>query len=269
MPKLVIWGNCQTAGVWEVFRKLPAFAKDWEVRHHELWASGEKLASDLADLDNCDVLLVQDLRNWNSDPRRAALSPATRIIRFPFCYFAALWPFDGHQNGPDPGWHYGEGNLQFGFQDHLLGRLRQQEPEPERRLVVYQTLAVEDVPDIARYAAFEEARLLRDDSRLDFGIGRYIVDHYCTERLFHAITHPTPLLLARLVRELLDRLGLDDAGVDECTLDFFGYFQVPLHPLVIERLRITWADTDTRYNFQNREALTFEAYVRRYIQVYG
>jgi hypothetical protein len=47
--RIIIWGNCQTAAVWEVLRSLPAVTERYEVLHHELWATGERLAANLAE----------------------------------------------------------------------------------------------------------------------------------------------------------------------------------------------------------------------------
>jgi hypothetical protein len=267
MGRLIVWGNCQAAALYEVLKRIPAVTSRWDVVHHELWASGATRARDLAQFDGCDVLLAQDLRDWRAHPRAASLDAGTRVVGFPFLYFAALWPFDGHQNGNDPGWRYGEGEAQFGFSDALLGRLRAEEPDPAVRLARYRALDVPDLPDIARYAAFEEARLLRDDARLGSSLGRFVVERYRRDRLFHAITHPALPLLARLATEVLARLEIDAGAIE--VLDYLAYFQVPVHPEVVRMLALEWVDGSTSYNFQNREALSWEAYVTRYIRVYG
>lgn len=269
MGRLIVYGNCQTAALYEVLRRIPAVTARWDVVHHELWAKGDVLERNLAEFDECDVLLQQDVRNWRTHPRAGSLPATTRVVRFPFCYIAALWPFDGHQNGNDPGWRFGEGELKFGFTDNLLGRLRAETPDPVARAARYRALDVPDPVDIARYAAFEEARLLREDQRLGFTLGRFIADTYRSQRLFHAITHPSRALLVRMTEEVLARLEVDAGPIDALVLDYLGYFQVPLHPQVIAALGITWADEQTTYNFNNAEKLTFDEYVARYIRVYG
>ena len=269
MKKLIIWGNCQTAGIAYVFQRLPEVKSRWEVRHHELWAKEEVLAENLKDFDDCDVLLLQDLSNWKTHPKCNELHPDTRIVRFPFCYFAAIWPFDGHQNGRDPAWCLGERDSQFAFQDHLLGRLRTLEANPEQRYIRYRRLDVEGVPDIGRYARFEEARLRQNDRRLGTSIGQTIIDNYRETRLFHAITHPVGSLMVQLVNEIATKLELPAPDLQPFDLDYLGYCQVPVHPKVIEQLGLSWVDENTTYNFHNRERLTFEEYTRRYIRVYG
>lgn len=269
MGKLIVYGNCQSAALYEVLKATPEVTRRWTVVHHELWASGAALEQALAHFDDCDVLVRQDLRNWRTHPRRDLLPPHTRIVDFPFCYIAALWPFDGHQNGNDPGWRFGEGDLKFAFTDRLLGRLRETTPDPETRFARYRDLNAPDLPDIARYAEFEEARLLREDRRIGSTLGRFIVDHYRTTRLFHTITHPTPLLIRRLADEVLAKLGLAPLPEGRDVPDYLGYFQVPLHPEVIRALALTWTTPGADYKFSPAERLTFEQYIRRYIRVYG
>lgn len=269
MGRLIVYGNCQSAAIYEVLRRIPAVTERWEVVHHELWASAEVLARNVAQFDDCEVLLQQDVRNWRTHPRADSLAPQTQVVRFPFCYFAALWPFDGHQNGNDPGWRFDEGELKFGFTDALLGRLRAETPDPVARLARYRALDVADAPDIARYAEFESARLLREDKRLGFTLGRFIVDTYRTARLFHAITHPSRALLVRMTQEILAKLDIDADGIDALVLDYLSYFQVPIHPLVARALALEWVDDATTYNFNHVEQLTWEEYVTRYIRVYG
>lgn len=269
MGRLIVYGNCQSAALYEVLRRIPAVTQRWEVVHHQLWAKEDVLAGNLAEFDDCEVLLQQDLRDWRTHPRAATLAAHTKVVRFPFCYFAALWPFDGHQNGNDPSWNFGEGELKFGFTDSLLGKLRALEPDPVIRAARYRALDVADPVDIARYAAFEAARLLRDDQRLGFTLGRFILDNFRSQPMFHAITHPSRALLVRMTEEILPRLGIDAGPIDTLVLDYLDYFQVPLHPKVIAALGIAWADDTTTYKFNRTETLTFDAYVARYIRVYG
>jgi hypothetical protein len=51
--------------------------------------------------------------------------------------------------------------------------------------------------------------------------------------------------------------------------EVLDFAQVPIHPMVIQRLGLTWAEPDFRYKFTDRESLTLEQYVRRYIGAYG
>ncbi len=275
LRKLIVYGNCQAGALAVVLKNTRAIADRYDVVVHDVWASGETLHGNLADFDAADILLQQDLSNWRQHPRRDALPPGLRVVRFPFCYVAALWPFDAMVAGADEpmlrvmhaAQRAGE-EFPFGFQDGLLARLRLSVTDAGERFRRYRDLDIPDAPDIARYARIEEARLLADDARLGCTIGRYIVENYRTVRLFHAIAHPTSALIARLAAEIVDRVGIDTGEAGLATYDdYMGHYQVPLHPAVIRSLGIAWADEATRYDFHRREHLTFEEYYRRYIAV--
>ena len=51
-------------------------------------------------------------------------------------------------------------------------------------------------------------------------------------------------------------------------LDHLGTQQVPVHPRVAEALGVRWATAQRQYRFRQEE-LTWEQYVRRYIDPYG
>lgn len=269
MSKLIVYGNCQSAAVYSVLQAIPEIAGTWDIVHHNLWAAGEELERNLADFDECSVLVRQNVRNWRTHPHHDSLPPGVQEIVFPFCYVAALWPFDGHQNGNDPGWSFGEGEQRFGFSDSLLGRLRTRFPDPEERFAHYCALDLPELPDIARYAELEEARLLREDESIGSRVGHYIVDNLRTRRLFHTITHPTPDLFFEILREIVGKIGIDVAPFGHRVLDYLAYLQVPIHPKVASVLRLQWYKPDETYNFHGQERLTFTEYYRRYIRVYG
>jgi hypothetical protein len=48
----------------------------------------------------------------------------------------------------------------------------------------------------------------------------------------------------------------------------FDQMQVPVHPKVAEALGVRWATPERKYRFRQEE-LTWEQYVRRYIDHYG
>ena len=269
MAKLIVYGNCQADALFEVLKHIPQVSQRWDVVRHDLSLEGERLDGSLTDFYDCDVLLQQSIRNWDHHPICNCVADTIMHIKFPFYYLGALWPFDGHQNGNDPGWYHTLGEAQFEYSDSLLGRLRQAIPDPEERFCSYSTLDVPGIVNIRRYAEFEETRLLREDEQFGLTIGRYIVENYRQKRLFHTITHPAAPLLTRMTREILWKLDIPACRVESYVKDFLGWNQVPIHPRVAELLGLAWVVRDGKYNFVNREQLSFEEYYRRYIRCFG
>jgi len=269
LRKLIVYGNCQAGFIEAALNRIAPVRSRWTIVRHDLWASGETLQANLADFDDCDILLLQEVRNWRTHPRRDSLPPGIRVVRFPFCYFAAMWPFDAFQNGGDPNWRFEKGRLDFSYADNMLGRLRNEVPDPEQRFACYRGLDMPDCVDIVRYAEFEAARLLQLDRKLGLTVGQYILENYRTTRLFHAITHPAAVVMVQLIEQILAKFDIRDFKYDQAMPDVLAFIQVPIHPLVIERLGLAWASTDDRYKFNDQEYLTFDEYVRRYIGAYG
>jgi hypothetical protein len=253
--KLVIYGNCQAWAVYWVLAGVPAVTERWEVVFFDPWPDDERRRREAAEIAEAKVLLLQNIRNWTTHPMHNRLSGDTRVLRFPFCYFAPLWPFDSFIAGPDKAMFNAmfaakEKGEMFSFECHdaLMGRLRSQIADPEERVARYSKLDFDDAPDIQRYAEFEKARLLAEDERLGYTIGRFIVDNYRDIRLFHGLAHPVGSLIDRLVKEVLNKLEIDPQSAGQFDDRSMRDTQVPIHPVVIEKLGLRWVTPESLYN---------------------
>lgn len=265
MKYLILYGNCQSLFLHKILLKIPEVTRRWTVVHHNLWTEGEELARDLAQFDECDILLAQDISDWARHPRSQSLNPRTRLIFYPFCRNQALWPFYGR----DPEVVAGEGDAEFYYGDALLARLRTEIPDPAERYRRYADLDVPRAPDIVRWGELEEDRLLREDERFGYTIGQWIIDNYRKRKIFHTVTHPAQPLWQRMAEALLEKLEIDAGPLDEVVEDYARGYEVPIHPKVVKALDLRWVKPDETYNFNSRADLTFEQYTRQYIRVFG
>lgn len=268
MQNIVVFGNCQAGTLSRILWDLPQITGQFNLFYHEFAMNEARKATAGDELAACDILLIQDTREWQHYPFRDQVRSSADIMKFPFYYFGALWPFDSHQNGPDKIALGQRVAKPFGYLDHLLGRLRDKVPDPSERFEVYRKLAVSDVVDINRYAEIEEVRLLTEDKRYRLEVGRFIVENYRHERLFETVTHPAGTLMKRIADELLGKLGVRITWPSEINLNLPSRYQVPIHPHVIEALKLEFVSDETLYHFYE-EDLSFEQYVRRYIETYG
>ena len=270
-PKLIVYGNCHAGALAAIYARTPAIADRYYVVHHDLWPGEDTRARDLADFATAEVLMIQDVSQWRAHPLAERLPAGLRVAWFPFYHVSALWPFDAAMTGADPGMERAMQAaeragvwLPFRYRDVLLGRLRDELPDPQARFARYRDTVP---PDLARRAEIEEARLLAEDARHGLTTGRYIVDNYRRTRLFHTLTHPTIAVMHRVAAEVLGRAGIDLGGAPLAEVpEYMGDLQVPVHPGVIERLGLTWVDADSRYSMDKREHWTWAEYVRRYIE---
>jgi hypothetical protein len=221
------------------------------------------------ELENCNVLLVQDIRDWENYPLRPYIRDDARIIKFPLLHFASLWPFD-HYNGPGDKEAYEREwpNLTFLYQDGLLARLRKEIPDREQRLLAYRWLSVDRLINYVRLHDFERRRLTTMDKNFGFEIGQFILDNFQRRRLFYTTNHPNGQIIAMLLRYLLGHLGIGAGYRPIASLDHLKRLQVPVHPKVAKALGVKWARDSTKYLYGG-EQITWETYVRRYIDHYG
>ena len=267
--RVLIVGNCQAQTVHEALARSGEFDDRLEVRYHFVALQRNLHEAGKAELKSCDVLLVQDIRDWENYPLRPYIQDGVRIIKFPLLHFASLWPFD-HYNGPGDKEAYEREwpNLTFLYHDGLLARLRKEIPDWEERLLAYRTLSVDGIINFARLHDFEKRRLTAMDKQFGCEIGQFILDHFQRRRLFYTTNHPNGQIIGMLMQYLLRKLGMDQGYRPNSTLDHLRRLQVPVHPKVAQALGVTWAKENTKYLYGG-EQITWETYIRRYIEHYG
>ena len=267
--KVVVVGNCQAQTVYEALFRAGNLNVRMDARYHFVELQKNLHEQGRRELEACDVLLVQEIRDWERYPLREAIPDGVPIIWFPLLHFASLWPFD-HYNGPgDREAHEREWpNLTFAYLDGLLGRLRREIPDREQRFDAYRTLAVAGVVNPVRLHDFEQRRLVAMDHKYGFGIGRFILDNFQRRRLFYTTNHPNGQILALLMQYLMKRLAIDEPYRPRPSLDQLSRLQVPVHPKVARALGVKWAHEKTRYPYAGR-MITWEDYIRSYIDHYG
>jgi Polysaccharide biosynthesis enzyme WcbI len=267
--RVLIVGNCQAQTVHEALVRSGEFHDRLDVKYHFVALQQNLLEQGKAELETSDVLLVQEIKDWEYYPLRPHIRDDVRIIKFPLLHFASLWPFD-HYNGPGDKEAYEREwpNLTFLYHDGLLARLRKEIPDRQERLLAYRTLSVGGIINFARLHDFEKRRLTAMDKQFGCEIGQFILANFQRRRLFYTTNHPNGQIIGMLMRYLLRQLGIDPAYPSIGILDHLKRLQVPVHPKVAEALRVKWADANTKYLYCG-EQITWETYVRRYIEHYG
>ena len=266
---VVIVGNCQAQTVYEALLRTRAFNERLEAKYHFVNLQHNLHELGRQDLASCDVMLVQDIKDWENYPLRPDIHDDLPIIKFPLLHFASLWPFD-HYNGPGDREAYEREspNLTFLYLDGLLAQLRKEIPDREQRLRAYRSLSVDGVVNYVRLHDFEKRRLAAMDKRFDFDIGDFILRNFQRKRLFYTTNHPNGQIFGMLLRHLLKRLGVNHGFRPITSLDHLHRLQVPVHPKVAKALGVKWATESAKYLYGG-ERITWETYVRRYIAHYG
>ena len=267
--RVLIVGNCQAQTIYEALMRSGELNDRLDVAYHFVGLQKDLQDSGRAEVERSDVLLVQDIRDWETYPLREYVRDSTEIVRFPLLHFASLWPFD-HYNGPGDREAYEREwpNLTFLYHDGLLARLRKEIPDPDERMRVYRTLSVDGIINFTRLHDFERRRLEGMDQQFGCEIGQYILEHFRKRRLFYTTNHPNGQIIGMLMKYLLRHLGMDRSYRPNSSLDHLRRLQVPVHPKVAQALGVTWANENTKYLYGG-EQITWETYIRRYIDHYG
>jgi hypothetical protein len=272
MPRrtnVLIIGNCQAGLVAESFRKNAFLASRFRTRHHWMELPANQHEQGKRELSECDILLIQDIREWPDYPLRSYVPEKVPIIRFPCLRFASLWPFDAF-NGPDDrqARQHDYPNFEFTYFDGLLGRLRRQIPDKNLRFEVYHTLNLPDLIDYRRIHRLEERRLAAMDKAFGGSIGAFILENFRARQVLYTTAHPSGEILAMLLRQIAAELDIKRRLGRLSSLHELDRLQVPVHPMVATTLGVKWADESTKYLYRG-EYITWETYIRRYIDYYG
>jgi len=267
--RVLIVGNCQAQTIHEALARSGELNSRIDVKYHFVALQKDLQNFGRTEVESSDVLLVQDIRDWDTYPLRPYVRDDIRIIKFPLLHFASLWPFD-HYNGPGDKEAYEREwpNLTFLYHDGLLARLRKEIPDREERLLAYRTLSVDGIINFTRLHDFEKRRLMAMDKQFGCEIGQFILDNFQRRRLFYTTNHPNGHITGMLMQYLLRQLGIDRVYRPTGILDHLKRLQVPVHPKVAQALGVGWAKESTRYVYGG-EQITWETYVRRYIEHYG
>ena len=266
--RLVVVGNCQAEVVHGGLQHESLNGR-FEPVYHFVDLPPERHAQGISDLARCDIVLAQDISNWDQYPLRDHVPPGIEVIQFPCVRFASLWPFDSY-NGmldraaaarPRP-------DSRPVYFDGMLARLRQKYPDPQERFERYRDLRIDGLVSFQRMHSFEEQRLRGVDARFGCRIGELILDQFRQERLFHSTVHPIARIYALVMEVVLQRLGIPQAFPVDSRMEMVEGVQVPVHPLIAKALGVTWCTADTTYVVGDRR-LTWEQYTRWYIERFG
>jgi hypothetical protein len=268
--KLVLIGNCQCRTLAQAFNHAGSLNKKFEARYHFIPLPGNLQGFAIRDLEACDVLLIQDIHLWDDSPLRQHVRPGAEVIKFPFARFASPWPFDGW-NGPSDreAQNRESPNMTFPFLDGLLARLRKDIPDKESRFAAYRALDIPGIINYRRLHELEKRRLIGIDRKYGIGLGEFTLENFQKRQVFHTTVRPNWQGFNLLARFILKSIGIRAGDLISQKADMaMRDPQVPVHPKVARDLGVSWADEHTRYLSHGRE-VTWEAYIRRYIEHYG
>jgi hypothetical protein len=159
--------------------------------------------------------------------------------------------------------------MTFPFLDGLLARLRKDIPDKEARFASYRALDIAGIINYRRLHELEKRRLIGIDRKYGIALGEFTLENFRKRQVFHTTVRPNWQGFNLLARFILKSIGIRAGDLISQKADMaMRDPQVPVHPKVARDLGVSWADEHTRYMSHGRE-VTWEAYIRRYIEHYG
>lgn len=108
------------------------------------------------------------------------------------------------------------------------------------------------------------------DSRCDLFINRYIEENFQTTQLFWTPRHANGRLLLYIAGRILRALALPSLtgvqGLRVRQVSPLSSFHLPIYPQVIRHFRLEWVDKYTTYLCRHAGRLSFEQYLKRYVE---
>ena len=282
LPLIVVFGNCQAEGFYKTISALPGIQSTYRVVYHGLANYTSEKSSWPRDVAEADILFCQEnghtlLYVSEVSPNRAT----TRVVTFPSLAFLSLWPFDSASGDFDQVALAIKRSrvMEFDFdcQDNFMARLRSVIHDPDARFHTYRALSAPTIPSLQRYLArlnfgrmleLETHRMTQADQRHGVSIYAFILSHFRTMPMFHTATHPNGIVVLIMVVQCLAKLGIFVETKAENVVHHEAHYEVPVHPIIGQKLGVSWADDKCRYQFRER-VVTFEEYFRAYIHTYG
>lgn len=274
-PSILVYGNCQAEHIMHIGHYLPSLqdtvsfkviplhivtSQDWETRYDDTYFSDVKV-------------LWNQVESGVASAHRLELEkrlPADcQVVKFPPFNMLALWPFTGN----DPRLA-NERECRYPWTDSIAASLAKRTDSDDTLFDAYMQISTEKMPDLNRRLRMDVTRWGAIDALADIKIADWVLENFRRTQLFYTAGHLTAPPLGRLTNELLQRTEMlkpeaifqAQREVEFLLRDHQGQDLevVPLHPVVAERLEISYYDQDMKYRWHGHE-WSFREYILNYI----
>ena len=279
-PSILIYGNCQGEHLAHFTRHLTdvrekfgvklipphlVTRQDWESRYDEAFFADVR------------VLWNQTETGEPTENRRmleARLPPGVQVVNFPPVILLCLWPF----SGSDPRVATA-GDYVYPWPDSIAASLSPdvtgEDPPDDELYARYMGLSTEKMPDLERRLRLDGTRARAVEALSDIKIWDWVEENFRTKQLFHTSTHlaaaPFGYLLHRLIAltEGFTPVEIMRAQREIAFLIRGNHGQdveiVPVHPLIAERMGLTWYDPAAKHKWRSYY-WTHREYILKYIR---
>ena len=275
-PSILIFGNCQGEHIGEVARYMPSLRERFDIKIvalHLVTPQDWETRFTPAFFEGVQVVWNQVESGEPSEHRKMLESRIPRgcqIVTYPPLSMLCLWPF----SGADPRQAERTDDV-YPWADSIAASLAGEDLTDDALFERYMRLSTEKMPDLTRRLRIDAMRGRATDGLADIQMWDWVEANFRSRRLFYTSSHLTALPVAHLLTQLLERTACLTATAILRAKQEMAFLlrryrgqdveMVPIHPLVAERLELTWYDPDERHRWHGH-AWTYREYLSKYIR---
>ena len=275
-PSILVYGNCQAEHIAHIGQYLPSLrdklsfkviplhivtSQQWGTRYDDAYFSDVKV------LWNQVESGVPSEHRLELDRRIPA---DCQVVKFPPFNMLALWPFAGN----DPRLA-NERECRYPWTDSIAASLSGRDASDDALFDAYMQISTEKMPDLNRRLRMDINRWRASDELADIKIADWVLENFRHTQVFYTAGHLSAPPLGAMMKELLARTRMLQPSeiyeaqreTDFLLRDHVGQDLevVPVHPLVAERLELSYYDPEARHRWHGH-AWSFRDYILNYIR---
>ena len=275
-PSVLLYGNCQAEHVAHIAQYVPTLRdkltfkviplhivtkQDWESRYD---------ASYFADVKVLWNQVESGPKSEHREMLESRMGDGWQVVNFPPFSMLALWPFAGNEPRLATSTDY-----RYPWTDSIAASLANQDLPDDELFDRYMQITSQKMPDLERRLRMDVGRWRATDELADIKLADWVLENFRDRQIFYTSGHVTAEPLGRLLKQLIERTGLlTDTEIQRARIETDFLLRhycaqdlevTPLHPLVAERLGISYYDPDARYRWHGHE-WTFREYILKYIR---
>jgi hypothetical protein len=279
--KCLVVATCVGTAYAYFLRLSDAFHREYEVVPYITWKEAKHLPeSGLTDeaLHGSDLVLhlAPGWADWGNETDYADLlgriPPSVPKISLPYPVMLPYWPFhcyDTRNNRTDPEVsRYHGGPVFYAYGDSYVLKLIRDGLSPDEIVARYLAIDFDQYLDLGAMWEKNLEIQAEKEASTDVKILDFIQARHRDKRLFLSMNHLGNALAIHVADQILAKLGfpplpaLAHQGIAEI-LDP----EVPIHPSLIRRFGLSFVGPESRYAVDKYRRVTFEEYLRHYIDL--
>ena len=271
-PSILVAGNCNAGVLRNALSHLGILTDSAELHYAPpdpaLWDQELKAAASRCVI--CFLQVRRDTRKFE-EWLISCLPAGCKVVRFPPGIVLSLWPFvmDDPRNPPAIMPTLAEGPYPRPLTNRFILDNLAKGDSAETAAARFLDLDLSKYGDFDRLHALSLTLLRSIEKDCDLVLADFVERSMQKERLFLSPGHPTGIVFAQIIGQMIDAIGLKPSGTVDALLQRLrafrgvGTYEAPIHPAVSAHFGLLWTD-DLVYRHFQEGSFTHDEYVRRF-----